>query len=375
MLVLAARLLALGTALGGPMFLFDLLKANLGAPYAFAIAFLPVGAILLGALSLDDDPNERVSHWFVTIGIAGVFALLALNVFTLAQLVRASPPSARWTNGVGIVIGTFTSGAYLRLAIPFRRGIGTRSPVGRELASARHSSEWLLLVVCLAFTAAGVWLLGRKPSQGIFIIALFGSGVLLAASKLGAERSGRSRPAGTAVTGGRTFRPSRTRTFLVFAWLVALASAFLNVAPDAGPVALGLGLFLGAVGVAGLMLVLLRVLPVGSLRLDPPGLTLGHRKYSLFVPWHAIASARAGEVQHNGAVLISLIDPELIQVSPESFRAQAFESIGTSVAWFGAHLVIMTSVYGLDPVLVASAVERCAADPSARSALRGPPLD
>jgi hypothetical protein len=109
---LAIRLLAIFASLGGPLYIFDLVKGDLGTTTAFALCFAPIGLIVLGSLAFEDSPFDALARVSIRLGQLGMWALFGMNVYTFVQLVTGhAPPDLRVTV-FGIVVGSLACAAY-----------------------------------------------------------------------------------------------------------------------------------------------------------------------------------------------------------------------------------------------------------------------
>jgi hypothetical protein len=111
---LAVKLSAFASSLGGPLYVFDLLAPRVGSkPQAFAIVFLPVALLIVGALSLGLE-RERLERFLVRAGRVGAWLLLLVDAFASWQLfVVGVPYPNRSLVAFGILVGVLGSAAYL----------------------------------------------------------------------------------------------------------------------------------------------------------------------------------------------------------------------------------------------------------------------
>jgi hypothetical protein len=117
MLHLAIKLGALGSFIGGPLYVFDHWKGSLGNPLAFALAFPPVGALALAALVLwEDDAHSRWTQASAWLGVTAVVALTSLNGFVGTRLLQGAHHPNAGMIGFGIAVGTVTSAVFLSRA-------------------------------------------------------------------------------------------------------------------------------------------------------------------------------------------------------------------------------------------------------------------
>jgi hypothetical protein len=122
-------------------------------------------------------------------------------------------------------------------------------------------------------------------------------------------------------------------------------------------------------GAALMIGVLAGVLPVGFLQFDPEGLTIGHRRDSFILPWDSISAVAPGEFNDNPVLFLSVHELGSIIVHPPDARVRVIARLMSNLRWVGAHVMIMTSQYGIDLPLLVGAVERYVAEPGARQEL------
>jgi len=63
-----------------------------------------------------------------------------------------------------------------------------------------------------------------------------------------------------------------------------------------------------------------------------------------------------------------------VVVRPPGDRSRVIAGLKSNIAWVGAHVMIMSSLYEIDLPLLVSAVEKYVASPSARQQLAVPRL-
>ena len=111
-MLLVIRLLAILASVGGPLYVFDLAKWNLGTGPAFIACFLPIGFMVLGSLSFDESRLSRIGTPLIRLGQLGMWALFGMNVFTFAQLATGHTPADLNLIVFGIVTGCVACAAY-----------------------------------------------------------------------------------------------------------------------------------------------------------------------------------------------------------------------------------------------------------------------
>lgn len=235
--------------------------------------------------------------------------------------------------------------------------------------------DWLLLVLGIAFVVSGLVLLRRKPDVAVPCLALFGvCSVVSANNVLRKRRFARFGPMTVEIVGGTPIRPLRSRIGLLGATLLALGIVLLSYWHSGPILVLACILVMAAGGAALLIGLLFGYLPVGFLQFDPDGMTVGSRGYSISLPWDAIAGVGPGEFHDNPVLLLWLNDLNRVGVQPSRARARALANLASSQRWVGAHVMIMSSHYGIELPYLVSAIERYLAEPQARQGLAVPRL-
>jgi hypothetical protein len=227
-----------------------------------------------------------------------------------------------------------------------------------------------MVVIGAAFVMMGVSLLFHAPRVALNTLVFFGGCFAIAVVNVVEKRRFAGyRATRVEIAGGVPFRPSRWKTLLVSVWVLAAGVVGITVS-DAPPLlataALG---FMALAGGGFTVLVVLGKVPVGFVRLDPPWLAFGYRGCELRVPWDAIGSIRTGEISSNAALFLVLSRPGDLQTSPPQAPARIARILKRNLDWQGAHLVVLTSNYGLDLPLFAQALERYVRDPESRAEL------
>jgi hypothetical protein len=235
--------------------------------------------------------------------------------------------------------------------------------------------DWSILVISIAFTAAGFIALFDKPRVGVPTLALFGACAALAArTVLRKRRFARLRLISVEIVGGVPIRPSRGYLIVVALALSSLGTVLL-VYWRGAPLAVLISAWITA-GVGALLLLGLVTghLPVGFLQFDPAGLTIGRRRDAFTIPWASIAAVSPGEFHDNPVLFLSLQDASRVIVTPPQARGRVIASLISNTKWVGAHVMIMSSHYAIDLPFLVTAIERYIADPHARDGLAVPRL-
>lgn len=122
MKTLFVKIAALGSAVGGPMFVFDRFRTNLGALPAFLACFVPIGLQMLALLALEDETTDKWARTAMCGGIAGSVVLFAENEYAAWQIYSGVRHPNHGMIIAGIVIGTIMSGYVAYRAVRFLRG-------------------------------------------------------------------------------------------------------------------------------------------------------------------------------------------------------------------------------------------------------------
>lgn len=230
--------------------------------------------------------------------------------------------------------------------------------------------DWLLLTIGLTFVLMALIILPRKPDVGIVTLAFFGSCFMVFLSNILRKfRFRRFRTVGIDVAGGVPIRPPRWRVLLLGGWLLILGAIMVRFGATYPMMFRLLGGFVAVVGAALLAGVPMGWLPRGYLQFDSEGLTIDHGRWRALIPWDQFADIREAELHDNPVMLISVDDVEAIVFEPPEIRPRALRAIASTQAWHGAHLMIMTSHYGIDLPVLTAAIARYANDRSARQDL------
>ena len=125
------RLIMLFSFCGGPLYVADILQPALNQMTAFVVAFFPLGLIALGLLAFAgmrddhaDDPEElypvpleyweRLDRYSVYAGLAGVVALVGMDVFSMIALSSGGSHANAGLIAFGNAVGLFTAWYYGR---------------------------------------------------------------------------------------------------------------------------------------------------------------------------------------------------------------------------------------------------------------------
>lgn len=99
----------------------DLLKLHMDRDAAFAIAFLPIVALIFGLYSLLHPIHDRWDKVMVSFGALGAAALAGMNVVGVSELAYGRARADAWLIEVGIAVGTFVIAYYAYASYRFFR--------------------------------------------------------------------------------------------------------------------------------------------------------------------------------------------------------------------------------------------------------------
>jgi hypothetical protein len=233
--------------------------------------------------------------------------------------------------------------------------------------------DWLLALIGLLFTLAGLLILPTNPKVGIASLALFGPCLALFVHIILRKLRQQKLPQLTAtVVGGQPIRPSRARIAKLGAGLLAVGTILIVFRINDKPMFLASVLLIAMTGAVLLVGLATGFLPRTYIQFDPPGLTFGTMRAKATIPWSAITNVVRGEIQGNQAVLL-WVDLGSVVVEPASETARIHTQVASSIAWNGADFVIMSSSYGVDAPVLLAAIERYVRFPAARAELHGDP--
>jgi hypothetical protein len=233
--------------------------------------------------------------------------------------------------------------------------------------------DWLVLVISLLFCALAVRGLigGRDWRTAALTLFFFGGGALIFTGRiLTGFRQSRSDVGQVAIAGSRDIPMARGRMLA----LVGAVGAF-GVAGAVLGQSMGLILQIICAGLAvfavGLTLALLcNWLPAPALRFEPRGLVVQRgRKRRYRVDWDNIAALSVGEMAGNPMVLLRFHDAAAVTLLPGAVRALVQREIASTQGLYGADLIIMPKLFGLDAQLLTAALERYIQTPAARTEL------
>jgi hypothetical protein len=234
--------------------------------------------------------------------------------------------------------------------------------------------DWLVLVISLLFVAMGVFQIvsGRDWRTGAITLMFFGGGAVLFAARIVTRlrQQRRTGVEGVAIAGSRDIPMARGRILALVAGVGVFGAAGVFLGGSMGLIlqTLCAGLAVFAVGFS--LAVIFNWLPAVVLRFEPEGLVVqrgAKRRYR--VGWDDIAGLSVGELARNPMILLRFHDAEAVTLLPGGVRALVNREIASTRGLYGADLMIMPRLFGLDAQLLAAALQRYIENPAARSEL------
>jgi hypothetical protein len=151
--------------------------------------------------------------------------------------------------------------------------------------------DWLLALIGLLFTLAGLLILPTNPKVGIASLALFGPCLALFVHIILRKLRQQKLPQLTAtVVGGQPIRPSRARIAKLGAGLLAVGTILIVFRINDKPMFLASVLLIAMTGAVLLVGLATGFLPRTYIQFDPPGLTFGTMRAKATIPWSAITN-------------------------------------------------------------------------------------
>src|SRR5512134_1535839 len=118
---LLIKLAALSSFCGGPLVVADSLKHHIDKDVAFALAFLPMVALIFGLYSLAHAEHDHWDKVMVSIGALGAVALAGMNAIGVSELAYGPERADAGLIEVGITVGTVVIAYYAYASYKFFR--------------------------------------------------------------------------------------------------------------------------------------------------------------------------------------------------------------------------------------------------------------
>lgn len=220
----------------------------------------------------------------------------------------------------------------------------------------------------MTFVVIACFIARRSPRDALFGITFFGVCALSAGYNIFRKlRRRRFTATSVAAPGGVKLRGSNSRSLLL-ATMIAMpgAAIFFVEAPllirICGSIMLGASAML-------FVLVLSGRVSRRFLRFDPLGITFGEPGFEFTVPWDELSDIAECEMHDNPVVGFDVLQPELIQVTPESARARVDKLLSKNKRWVGRDVVIMPTHFAATAESLCAALLNYAGNRAARADL------
>lgn len=173
------------------------------------------------------------------------------------------------------------------------------------------------------------------------------------------------------VAGGVKIRPSSTKLLLISAWLILFGPACVSAAylHDGNWAIVGIGILVLVFGIFLMLGFALGKFPVGFLKFEHQGLTIGYRAWSVLVPWENVAQVSLTDPYENSILCLCLFDPTAVHVQPLEKVADFRKVLAANQDWGDVDLIVMLSIYPFDVNDLLIAIQRYVTDPRARAEL------
>lgn len=231
-------------------------------------------------------------------------------------------------------------------------------------------AEIFAIVAAAGFSTIGLlhWHHTGMPT-GLFVGVFFAAATAANAWPLLRRLRATAPPVEVSVIGGAPIRPSRGRLMAVGAACTTIGT--LLCAWAAGQFALAglIGAPLLIAGLAALIGSLSGRLPVGFLRFDPAGLTVGHARFRYGIAWQGIAAVDASEFAGQPVVLIRLAASAQLATQPARHGEALQRLCRRNQYRFGAPVVIFPGSFGISAQVLARAIARYACEEGSRPEL------
>ncbi|PJZ58118.1 hypothetical protein [Leptospira barantonii] len=231
--------------------------------------------------------------------------------------------------------------------------------------------DWVLVGIGLAFVVMGIVILPKNPKVGIVTLTFFGlcAGVAIR-TVIRKRKESKFQGLSVHVIGGVEIRPSRLRILILSVSLVIVGAVLLIFGNEYPLVFRVLAGLICGIGIVLMVLVAFRKIPVGFIRFDYEGFTIGRKRWNVTLPWDEIALVRPGDFNGNSALYLWVKSYERIRTEPKEFHSLAVAEILSSESWVGSHFMILTENYNLHSPMVAEALERYVSEPEVREELK-----
>lgn len=209
-------------------------------------------------------------------------------------------------------------------------------------------SDWFLVIVGVAFSAAGAFLWRSDRNVAIMTIAFFGSGAVWGLITI-ARKIQLRRTADIAVNipEGAPIRPKAATILIMGLWLLLLGlvlSVFTPNPPFWFYLAILCMIAPGALLLLGWSA---GKLPAGFVQLDPDALVISYRQGVARIPWAAIGSVRVRNVFGHVAIALDNIDPSRLTIDPPNQTKKLARNFAWANRLTGSSMAILQQQVGV----------------------------
>lgn len=209
-------------------------------------------------------------------------------------------------------------------------------------------SDWFLVIIGVAFSAAGAFLWRSDRNVAIITIAFFGSGAVVGLITI-ARKIQLRRTADIAVDipEGVPMRPNPATTVVMGLWLLLLGLVLPVFTPSSpfwyylctfGMIAVGALLLLG--WAAG-------KLPAGFVKIDPDALVTSNHQGVTRIPWAAIGSVRVRNYLGHVAIALDDIDLSHVTIDPPHQMKKLVRDFKLTNRFTGSSMLILQQQVGV----------------------------
>ena len=256
----------------------------------------------------------------------------------------------------------------------------TPEPSKTSMFSTVTAENWLLATIGLIFMGLCLWIIPGNFNLGINGIMFgglcFALAVRIILRKLRLQKLAQSpspsqlqATLAALVAAGVPIRPSRVRMAMLIVVLLVVGTVLVVFPIEDNKLVLACGLLIAITGLALLIGRVTGLLTRAYIQLDPAGLTLGYYGGKAMVPWSAILTVDHTEINSNQAVYFRVVH-KAVTAEPAAYLANVHKKMASSMRWFRADFVIMSSHFGIDAPVLAAAITKYKTSPEARQELK-----
>ena len=229
------HMVAMAAAFGAPMLLVEWLSAKLGLSEvsAFAVGFMPLELMVMGALARSDPETDSPGVVARTLGYAGAGLLLLIQLIVVIRWSSLEIGRDGPLHAMGIIVGCATAVSHCRF------GGRPSTPVPRE---------WILFGLECAFILIGLSIRQAAPESGLIAIAIFGAFGIFTVGPAWRRHQWRTSRAGLPRGSGRGPHPRGPFAMVQLLWCLLLAALLWTDSSVESGLSRTLGLMFVAVG-------------------------------------------------------------------------------------------------------------------------------